>query len=273
MIRRSLVTLAMLAGGCVFAQPGPRRMGGPLPGAGGPGDFAFLRGEFGFAGKVVTAAPYSAQSVTQLSQTLADGTHIQRSSKATVARDSQGRTRTEQTMSAIGPLAASGSALRTTVFIHDPVAGMSYVLDPNAKTVRQTQVSSRVVRGGRFAPGARPGPPPDAARGSRHGQAATTEDLGTQVIQGVNAQGKRTTRTIPAGEAGNDRAIDIVTETWFSPDLQVVVMSKTGDPRFGESVYQLTNISRVEPDPALFTVPSSYSVQPGRPARSPGQDQ
>ena len=54
------------------------------------------------------------------------------------------------------------------------------------------------------------------------------------MIQGVSAQGKRVTRVIPAGKEGNEKEIDIVTETWYSPDLQVVVMSKTSDPRFGE---------------------------------------
>jgi hypothetical protein len=89
--------------------------------------------------------------------------------------------------------------------------------------------------------------------------------LGTQVIQGVSAQGKRVTRVIPAGKEGNEKEIDIVTETWYSPDLQVVVMSKTSDPRFGESVYQLNAISRAEPDAALFAVPSDYTVKEGRP--------
>ncbi len=66
-------------------------------------------------------------------------------------------------------------------------------------------------------------------------------------------------------QEGNEKEIDIVTETWFSADLQVVVMSKTSDPRYGESVYQLTGITRTEPDPALFTVPSDYTVKEGRP--------
>ncbi|HMD48355.1 MAG TPA: hypothetical protein VKG79_04625, partial [Bryobacteraceae bacterium] len=92
-------------------------------------------------------------------------------------------------------------------------------------------------------------------------------DLGTQVIQGVNATGKRITRTVAAGVEGNDRAIQVVTETWYSPDLQVVVMSKTSDPRFGESTYQLTNITRAEPDPTMFTVPSGYTVVQGGPGR------
>ena len=92
-----------------------------------------------------------------------------------------------------------------------------------------------------------------------------TDDLGTQVVDGLTVQGKRTTRTVLAAQAGSERDIEIVTETWYSADLQMVVMSKTSDPRFGDSVYKLTNISRAEPDPALFTVPSDYQVQQGRP--------
>ena len=92
-----------------------------------------------------------------------------------------------------------------------------------------------------------------------------TDDLGTQVIDGLAVQGKRITRTIPAAQAGSERDIEVVTETWTSPELQMVVMSKTSDPRFGDSIYKLTNISRAEPDPALFTVPSDYQVQQGRP--------
>src|SRR5271156_2016705 len=112
----SVFALALLASLCASGQPGPHRMGPP---GGGPGDFAFLGGQFGF-GKVVTGAPYSAQVTTQFTQTLADGTHIQRSATASVARDSQGRSRREETMAGIGRLAASGATSRTAIFIHDP---------------------------------------------------------------------------------------------------------------------------------------------------------
>ncbi len=116
----------------------------------------------------------------------------------------------------------------------------------------------------RFRRRARPPARSPNARPARAQASAKTEDLGTQVIQGVSAQGKRVTRVIPAGKEGNEKEIDIVTETWYSPDLQVVVMSKTSDPRFGESVYQLNAITRTEPDPALFAVPSDYAVKEGR---------
>jgi len=81
------------------------------------------------------------------------------------------------------------------------------------------------------------------------------------VIEGVEAEGTRTTITIPAGEIGNERAIEIVSERWYSPELQTVVMTRHSDPRFGENSYTLTNISRTEPDKSLFDVPAGYTVK------------
>ena len=87
-----------------------------------------------------------------------------------------------------------------------------------------------------------------------------TVQLGTQNFEGVEAEGTRTTTTIPAGAIGNDRPIEITYERWFSKELQLVVMSKNSDPRSGEQTYHLTNIVRNEPDPSLFTVPHSYRI-------------
>ena len=89
-------------------------------------------------------------------------------------------------------------------------------------------------------------------------------DLGMQLCAGVNAQGTRTTRTIPAGTIGNAQALTITNERWVSPDLQTVVMSKRTDPRTGSASFQLTNIVKQEPDPTLFQVPSDYTVQDSR---------
>ena len=92
------------------------------------GDFSLVRAEFGMSNKVVPGAPYSAQAVTQFTQTLANGNHIQRTTTASIARDSQGRTRAERSFGAIGALSAERGAGRT-VMIFDPVASKSYVLD------------------------------------------------------------------------------------------------------------------------------------------------
>jgi hypothetical protein len=265
---RFVGVFTLFMGGAAFAQPGGHKMG-MLPG-GGPGDFAFVRPEFGLAGRVVTGAPYSAQAVTQFNQTLADGNHIQKTTTASVARDSQGRTRSERSLAAIGALAGSGNASKA-VFINDPVAGMGYMLDANHKTVRQMPAMAGRHRAapdqgaasGTFGQSQANG----SARGFIKQQSKAdvkNDDLGTQVIEGLAVQGKRKTKTILAAQAASERDIEIITETWYSPDLQMVVMSKTSDPRFGDSVYKLTNISRAEPDPALFTVPSDYQVQQGR---------
>jgi hypothetical protein len=82
-------------------------------------------------------------------------------------------------------------------------------------------------------------------------------------MEGVLVNGVRTTRTIPAGEIGNDRPISIVTEVWTSPDLKTVVSSKRSDPRMGEQTFQLTNIVRAEPDPSLFSVPADFKIVEG----------
>lgn len=90
---------------------------------------------------------------------------------------------------------------------------------------------------------------------------ARNDSLGKQNIGGVEAEGTRSTVTLPAGEIGNVLPIEIVSERWYSPELQVIVMTKHTDPRFGENSYQLTNISRSEPSRELFEVPSGYTVK------------
>jgi hypothetical protein len=89
------------------------------------------------------------------------------------------------------------------------------------------------------------------------------ESLGTQTMEGVSAEGERRTSTIEAGAIGNDRPIQIVSEGWYSPDLQVEVMTKHSDPRTGEEVMRLANINRAEPDPSLFAAPVGYQLIEG----------
>jgi hypothetical protein len=86
------------------------------------------------------------------------------------------------------------------------------------------------------------------------------QQLGTKVVEGVQADGTRTTLTIPAGQIGNVNPIQIVDEVWRSPDLQVIVHSEHSDPRMGTTVYSLQNISRSDPSPSLFQVPADYTV-------------
>ena len=88
-----------------------------------------------------------------------------------------------------------------------------------------------------------------------------TEVLPARNIEGVMAEGKRTTRTIPAGAIGNEQPIVSTTEEWRSPELQALVMTRTADPRTGESVYKLQNITRAEPNLSWFEVPADYTIR------------
>ncbi len=91
--------------------------------------------------------------------------------------------------------------------------------------------------------------------------AVSTEALAPRDFDGVRAEGTRTTMTIPAGAMGNVLPIEVTTERWYSPELQVVLMTRRVDPRFGETVYRLTNIDRSEPSPEIFKVPPDFKVE------------
>ncbi len=103
-------------------------------------------------------------------------------------------------------------------------------------------------------PGSQSGPGPPVPRTPADPN-VKIESLGKQTIEGVVADGTRTTMTIPAGEIGNEQPLQVVTETWYSSELQAVVLSKRTDPRSGEHVTRMTNITRAEPSRSLFEVP------------------
>lgn len=283
----------------VQTPDGPVKIAGP-----GEDAFWFVSSEMSFDGKVVKGAPYSAQAVTETTQTLADGNRIVNKSTASLYRDSDGRTRREQTLRAIGQFATSAEPPQS-IFINDPVTGTTYMMDARTHVARKTasfhweyKIAPPAGEGVRIQgpDGAPPAGAPEIARGNAevftmrvpapgsdvvmprvtsgggaqvvmeyHGEKknARKESLGKQVVEGVEAEGSRTTVTIPAGEIGNERAIEMVTERWYSTELQTVVMTRHTDPRFGETVYRLTNINRSEPAKTLFEVPADYTIKEG----------
>jgi hypothetical protein len=97
------------------------------------------------------------------------------------------------------------------------------------------------------------------------GKNVTTDPLGTQTINGLSATGTRITKTIATGTVGNDNPIQVVIERWYSPALQMNVMTKRTDPRTGTTTYQLVGVSRDEPSESLFQVPSDYTIEQGGP--------
>jgi hypothetical protein len=192
---------------------------------------------------------------------------------------------------AIGNLSAADAP--HLVFIHDAVAQKSYTLNLTDKTAHEMPPlplplpppggagpgpNMFFMQTGQVATGAGPLPQvPDAdvrrsdvnviagrkiTKKAEKGE-VTTEDLGSQTMEGVFVTGVRTTRTIPAGQVGNEKPISIVTEVWTSPDLKTIVYSRRSDPRMGEQIFQLTSITRNEPDASLFTVPADFKIAEG----------
>jgi hypothetical protein len=271
----------MVEGILVAAQEPPPPPVGPASAVTTIG-MRIVGGDLEFNDKLVTGAPLSAQATTVTDQTLADGNHIHHQNNASLYRDSQGRTRRETTLGGFGPWSATEAENKLVVMINDPVAGVHYILHPDEHkaiqlplpklpgTLPSKAASGKAGAEDRVFAVRVPPPPPDAPGGDFHifyqhfdreEQSGQTESLGTQVIEGVKAEGTRINETIPAGTIGNDQPIQIVTERWYSPDLQMVVMSKRSDPRVGETTFRLTNINRAEPAATLFQVPADYTLE------------
>jgi hypothetical protein len=246
----------------------------------------------------VTGRPVSATEERKSVQTLGDGTEIATSESNLYFRDTEGRTRVEQTVQG-----------KTVIAIMDPVARFIVTLDPANKTARKNAIppdtntgglsiagggvswsfgtsggtgnrvstgSIGVAGGSGTGGGVGVGGRGSASAGvmiARSGSFSTAtmapnspntkftnEDLPVQSQNGVLATGTRSTMIIPQGQIGNNRDIHIVNERWYSDELQMLVKSVNSDPRFGDNIYQLNNISRVAPDPALFQIPPEYTV-------------
>jgi hypothetical protein len=216
-------------------------------------------------------APFSSVAERRRIQTLANGTHIDLLETVTrTYRDSQGRTRTEFIAVKPGASPVDKSDFAT---ISDPVAGKIYSLNLRNHSCAAMQyfgASSSVMvtpsinmpgsssstvgawlmsaTNPSFNPGQ--GPHPDAA----------TTSLGDDTIFGVPVTGTRITMVFPVGLVGNDQPITVTRETWESRDLHLILLSKSDDPREGETTVRVTQLDRTEPDPSLFQVPSDFTV-------------
>jgi opacity protein-like surface antigen len=235
----------------------------------------------------VKNAPYRADQITETTQTLGDGTRIHNEHQVTIYRDSQGRVRRETP---------------DQISIWDPNSGVGYTLDTKSMTAGKMQVSVSVSSGnsgnigfsvrtqtgtansamvagggdnirilktltdGAEAPGVVLTDDVKGRLRATEAGASNKESLGMKIMEGVGAQGDRQTNTIEAGAIGNDRPIQVVSERWYSPDLQVEVMMRHSDPRSGEEMTRLININRAEPDASLFQVPVGYQITEGKQA-------
>jgi hypothetical protein len=211
-------------------------------------------------GKTVKGVPMSGEMIVTRDTTLADGNSIHTQNQTMIYRDSQGRVRREIGFELNTP--STGAAKRAMIVITDPVSGNRYMLNPENKTAHQMPLH----------PG-KPGPGAPDAMHDMHGKMGggpnaanlKTDQLGTKAINGLQAVGTRMTRTIPAGEIGNLNPIEVVTERWYSSDLQLPLLTSHNDPMMGTMTVKLVNINRGEPDASLFQVPSDYKLVSGKP--------
>ena len=230
----------------------------------------------------VKGAPFCATVTTEHTQAFADGNRIHTTDNSTVCRDSEGRTRREASLNLLG--AAAQSSTPKLITIVDPVAGYRYMLDNETKTAHRIPIATSPKMAAIKGPGGElpekgeqvmlyqrigTAGPTMAAGGNaffkRTGQLSdgptpTSESLGDQTIEGIHATGTRMTTTIPAGDMGNEKPIQVTSERWYSPELKAAIMTKHNDPWAGELKTQLTNVNTAEPDSSLFQVPGDYKV-------------
>ena len=238
--------------------------------------------------QMVKGKPYSADTSTETVQTLTDGNRIVHRTVSKFYRDSDGRTRREQTFGNVDPEHPSPHEVK--VFVDDPVAGTAFVLDPGSKSGDKLQRTRKFLderngeddgtrimfkslndseMGEQSEPGRMMLKFKDEHSGNPNALAMimpdekrdiVKEDLGTRTIEGVDCTGTRQTITIPAGAVGNEKPISIVTERWFAPAIDAVVESTTDDPRYGKTTYQLTNVQLNEPERSLFEPPANFKL-------------
>jgi hypothetical protein len=224
-----------------------------------------------FRQAVVAGQPYSCDQVSEHTQTLSDGTHISERRVVTkMYRDSLGRTRTERPLM-IGPDAGADSPVMIEIF--DPVAGYRYILDsakraahrsaftavPAGPVTPPTGAALAVARAGVIGAIA-PVPLANGSAAKIPRPEFSSESLGTKDIDGNMAEGHRTTMTYAEGSIGNDRPIVVTTETWNSPELRIMLLSTSHDPRSGDNTTKVEDLSRAEPDPSLFQVPPDFEI-------------
>ena len=242
----------------------------------------------GAEAQVVKGKPYSADSSTETVQTLTDGNRIAHRTVSKFYRDSEGRTRREETFGNVDPEHPSPHEVK--VFIDDPVAGTAFVLDPGSKTADKmqrsrkfldersaeddgTRIMFKSVKDDEVWEQSTPERMMLKFRDVHSGNPDTMvlqiqddkrdvqkEELGTKNIEGVECTGTRQTITIAAGAIGNEKPISLVTETWFAPLIAAVVQSTSDDPRYGKTTYQLTNVQLTEPSRTLFEPPADFKV-------------
>ena len=222
--------------------------------------------------------PYTAEYKITHVKILANGSTITNESTRVEALDTQGRMLNSRTSVPV----SENQKATTLVSIYDPVAHTTSnwtvpgkratvtkmpepgaVRTPCASTSATTSgTTSSVTSGVVSSVFTSSGTGSSSATGARR-EPPVVEDLGIETIQGVEARGRRTTFTTPAGAIGNNEPLVRTTEVWFAtePGLRTLIARQiTDDPQMGKTTTELTSFTQGEPDASLFQPPSEYEI-------------
>ena len=218
-------------------------------------EFGGLMG--GFGGKVVTGKPIMATFTITHTETL-PGNTISNTTTGTFARDGDGSTYRDAKFPAIGPWESSGKP-QEFAYIRNVTKGTQFIVNVTKGTYEAFPIREHN--------------PPDGGKNRPNyadsGNETVTDnpngtytDTVTKTVYN-NVDDRKVTRTIPPGTIGNQFAIVITSERWYSSALDLLLEDTHADPRFGTTTYQLSNIGQ-SPASSLFAPdPSFTQVQGG----------
>jgi hypothetical protein len=198
------------------------------------------------ADETVLNAPYSAERHFISLMRSADGTTHRTETRGSEARDSKGRTYSADE--------------RLWVYLGNEQREMLYrIRDPVASTETKWDSSSKEVKVIHWHPGGQD------ANVSKAIEAwtilySTSEKLGVQKLGGFVVEGTRGSYTVTAAQNQNDQPLVVVHESWYCPELKIVILETNDDPRDGTTRKELVNIVRGEPDVTKYRPPSDYVV-------------
>ena len=196
-------------------------------------------------------APFTGTVNTESIRQLADGTTITLKNHRAIARDTAGRIFQERRL--LVPDDGRHESVVTQIEISDPVAHTLYICVPRERVCQLEQFS---------APGFAP-PPSVGATPNQPGN-LSRQDLGKQLLGGVETVGTLETAVIESGVIGNDSPIMVKREYWYSPQLGVNLISKRQDPRFGTQNFEVSDIVLGS---CLHRLPASKSLTCGKKSR------
>ncbi|MGA2890083.1 MAG: hypothetical protein ABSE51_18710 [Terracidiphilus sp.] len=206
----------------------------------------------------VARLPYTAEYKITRVRTLSDGSTITQESTELVAHDSQGRRMTSTTTTPVSG-DQTPQMSRTHVMVFDPVAHTNINWSTPGQKATVMAMSSPLAGRGCQSTALASSPSAVTARPK-----PTVEDLGIETIQGIEAHGRRTTWTTPAGTIGNSEPLVHTTELWMAtaPGLRGLVAREVNDdPQSGKMTRELMNFSQAEPDASAFQPPAGYEIE------------